>query len=123
GAKGSPLQLILSTLYHVDNPTGNISLEEANKLAANPYIQMAVPVSLGDNFKGHRIIGTDTSYLSLYELELEHGRLWGKSFEIVIGSDVARKQGLRVGDHIHSAHDLSADAHIHDNHPFTVVGI
>ncbi|NGM62952.1 FtsX-like permease family protein [Sphingobacterium sp. SGG-5] len=123
GAKGSPLQLILSTLYHVDNPTGNISLEEANKIAANPYIQMAVPISLGDNFKGHRIIGTDTSYLSLYELELEQGRLWDKSFEIVIGNEVARKQGLTVGDHIHSAHGLSADAHIHDDHPFTVVGI
>ncbi len=123
GAKGSPLQLILSTLYHVDNPTGNINLGEANKIADNPYIQMAVPISLGDNFKGHRIIGTDTSYLSLYQLRLNQGRLWNKSFEIVLGYEVARKHSLALGDHIHSAHGLSADAHIHDEHPFTVVGI
>ncbi len=123
GAKGSPLQLILSTLYHVDNPTGNISLEEATKIAENPYIQEAVPISLGDNFKGHRIIGTDTSYLSLYQLQLDQGRLWNKSFEIVIGYEVAQKHHLALGDHIHSAHGLSADAHIHDEHPFTVVGI
>lgn len=123
GAKGSPLQLVLSTLYHVDNPTGNISLEEANKIVDNPLIQMAVPISLGDNYKGHRIIGTDASFLSLYDLSLTQGQLWDKSFEIVIGAEVARKHHLQLGQHIHSAHGLSADAHVHDDHPFTVVGI
>ncbi|TJZ61436.1 FtsX-like permease family protein [Sphingobacterium olei] len=123
GAKGSPLQLILSSLYHVDNPTGNIPLVEADKIAQNPFIQLAVPISLGDNFKGHRIIGTDTSFLSLYELEISEGKLWKKSFEVVIGQEVARKQQLKIGDQIHSAHGLSADAHVHDEHPFTVVGI
>ncbi|MBE8719211.1 ABC transporter permease [Sphingobacterium pedocola] len=123
GAKGSPLQLILSTLYHVDNPTGNIPLSEADKIAQNPFVQVAVPISLGDNFKGHRIIGTDTSFLSLYELTISEGKVWKKSFEIVIGQEVARKQQLKIGDQIHSAHGLSADAHVHDEHPFTVVGI
>lgn len=123
GAKGSPLQLILSSLYHVDNPTGNIPLVEADKIAQNPFIQLAVPISLGDNFKGHRIIGTDTSFLSLYELEVSEGNLWKKSFEVVIGQEVARKQQLKIGDQIHSAHGLSADAHVHDEHPFIVVGI
>ena len=56
GAKGSPLQLILSSLYHVDNPTGNIPLAEVRKLAQNPFVELAVPISLGDNFKGHRLI-------------------------------------------------------------------
>lgn len=32
GAKGSPLQLILSSVYHVDSPTGNISLKEARSI-------------------------------------------------------------------------------------------
>lgn len=123
GAKGSPLQLILSTLYHVDNPTGNIPLSEADKIAQNPFVQVAVPISLGDNFKGHRIIGTDTSFLSLYELAISEGKVWKKSFEIVIGQEVAQKQQLKIGDEIHSAHGLSADAHVHDEHPFTVVGI
>ncbi len=123
GAKGSPMQLILSSLYHVDNPTGNISLAEANKIAENPFVQLAVPISLGDNFKGHRIIGTDTSFMGLYELKLAEGALWSKSFEIVLGAEVARKHQLKIGDEIHSAHGLSADAHVHDDHPFKVVGI
>ncbi|MFD2555959.1 ABC transporter permease [Sphingobacterium tabacisoli] len=123
GAKGSPMQLILSSLYHVDNPTGNISLAEANKIAENPFVQLAVPISLGDNFKGHRIIGTDTSFMGLYELKLAEGALWSKSFEIVLGAEVARKHHLKIGDEIHSAHGLSADAHVHDDHPFKVVGI
>ena len=123
GAKGSPLQLILSTLYHVDNPTGNISLEEANKIANNPFIQTAVPISLGDNFKGHRIVGTDTSYLSLYQLKVGQGRVWQKSFEVVVGSEVARKQQITIGQQITSSHGLSAGAHSHDENPFTVVGI
>ncbi|WP_312135456.1 FtsX-like permease family protein [Sphingobacterium sp.] len=123
GAKGSPLQLILSTLYHIDNPTGNIKLAEAEKLKENPFIETAVPISLGDNFKGHRIIGTDTSYMGLYELSLAEGKLWAKSFEIVLGSETARKHQLKLGDQIHSAHGLAENAHVHDEHPFTVVGI
>lgn len=123
GAKGSPMQLILSSLYHVDNPTGNISLAEANKIATNPFVQLAVPISLGDNYKGHRIIGTDATFIELYELKMAQGALWTKSFEIVLGAEVARKHLLKIGDEIHSAHGLSADAHVHDNHPFKVVGI
>ncbi len=123
GAKGSPMQLILSSLFHVDNPTGNISLAEANEIADNPLIKLAVPISLGDNYKGHRIIGTDSSYLELYELSIKEGNLWNKSFEVVLGSEVARKNNLKIGDEIHSAHGLSEEAHVHDDHPFRVVGI
>jgi len=123
GAKGSPMQLILSSLYHVDNPTGNIPLAEAAKIVDNPLVQLAVPISLGDNYKGHRIIGTDATFLDLYELKISQGRLWKKSFEIVIGAEVQRKHKLKIGDQIFSAHGLSADAHQHDEHPFTVVGI
>ncbi|MGN5955227.1 ABC transporter permease [Sphingobacterium lactis] len=123
GAKGSPLQLILSALYHIDNPTGNILLSEAEKLQDNPMIDMAVPISLGDNFKGHRIIGTDTSFMTLYELGLASGKMWTKSYEVVIGSETARKRQLKLGDQIHSAHGLAENAHVHDEHPFTVVGI
>ncbi|TDS16200.1 ABC transporter permease [Sphingobacterium paludis] len=123
GAKGSPLQLILSSLYHVDNPTGNIALAEARKLGDNPFIEFAVPISLGDNYKGHRLIGTEPSYLALYALEIGEGKIWNKSFEAVIGSDVARKRGLKIGDTFNTAHGLSAEGHVHDEHPFRVVGI
>ncbi|WP_313367109.1 ABC transporter permease [Sphingobacterium mizutaii] len=123
GAKGSPLQLILSALYHVDNPTGNIKLAEAEKLMDNPFIEKAVPISLGDNFKGHRIVGTDTSFMGLYELQLADGQLWNKSYEVVIGSETARKNKLKLGDQVHGAHGLAENAHVHEEHPFTVVGI
>ena len=123
GAKGSPLQLILSSLYHVDNPTGNIALAEAQQLGENPFIDIAVPISLGDNFKGHRVIGTEPSYLDLYGLSIAKGGLWEKSFEAVIGSEVARKRGLGVGDEFFTAHGLSEDGHVHDDHPFKIVGI
>lgn len=123
GAKGSPLQLILSSLYHVDNPTGNIPLTQARQLGDNPFVEMAVPISLGDNFKGHRVIGTEPSYLDLYGLKVENGSLWEASFEAVIGSEVVRKRGLTIGDEFHTAHGLSEDGHIHDEHPFKVVGV
>ncbi|MGV3764342.1 ABC transporter permease [Parapedobacter sp.] len=123
GAKGSPIQLILSSIYHMDNPTGNISLAEAQKLAANPMVKLAVPLSLGDNYRGHRIVGTDSTFLELYGLELEDGKLWQADFEAVIGAEVARKHGLKIGDAIYGAHGLSDEAHTHDEHPYIVTGI
>lgn len=123
GAKGSPLQLILSSVYHIDNPTGNIPLAEAEKLQHNPLIKLAVPVSLGDNYRGHRIVGTDSSFLTLYETKVQQGKLFDKDYEVVIGTDVAHKQNLKIGDQIHSSHGLSKGGHSHDDKPFTVVGI
>ncbi|MFD2600100.1 ABC transporter permease [Sphingobacterium corticis] len=123
GAKGSPLQLILSSIYHVDYPTGNILLSDAEELRNNPLIDLAVPMSLGDNYQGHRIIGTDSSYFDLYELTLAEGKMWEKSFETVIGSETARKNKLKIGDEVHSAHGLAENGHVHDEHPFKVVGI
>ncbi len=123
GAKGSPLQLILSSIYHVDYPTGNILLSDALEFRDNPLVDLAVPMSLGDNFNGHRIIGTDSSYFDLYELEIAQGQMWNKSFQTVIGSETARKNKLKIGDQVHSAHGLAENGHVHDEHPFTVVGI
>ncbi|CAM3771139.1 ABC transporter permease [Sphingobacterium prati] len=123
GAKGSPLQLILSSVYHIDNPTGNIPLDELDPLRQNPLVQLAVPLSLGDNFKGHRIVGTDSSFLTIYNTKINEGRIWQKDFEVVIGTQVAQKHQLKIGDKINSSHGLSKDGHSHDEHPFTIVGI
>jgi putative ABC transport system permease protein len=123
GAKGSPTQLILSSIYHVDNPTGNITMRDAQLLANNPYVRMAVPLALGDNFKGHRIVGTDSTFLELYQLEVGEGRLWEADYEAVIGAEVARIQGLKIGDRFVGAHGLSEDGHIHGEHPFVVTGV
>lgn len=123
GAKGSPLQLILSAVYHVDNPTGNIPLSEANQLKDNPFVKLAVPLSLGDNYKGHRIVGTNADFLTLYNTAVVEGKLFSKTFEIVIGHEVARKRGLKIGDQINSSHGLTESADHHHHHPFVVTGI
>jgi putative ABC transport system permease protein len=64
GAKGSPLQLVLSAVYQLDEPTGNISMEEVNQLKKDKNIKSIIPLAYGDNFKGYRILGTEYSYLN-----------------------------------------------------------
>lgn len=123
GAKGSPLQLILSSIYFIDFPTGNISEGDARMLAANPMVKKAVPLALGDNYAGFRIVGTDTGYVSLHGLELSEGNFWKKEFEIVIGAEVAVARGLKTGDRIYGSHGLSSDEDVHEDHPYTVTGI
>ena len=62
GAKGSPLQLILSSVYHVDSPTGNISLTDAKSITNNRMVKNSTKLSFGDNFKGFKIVGTEKSF-------------------------------------------------------------
>src|SRR5690606_18216512 len=62
GAKGSPLQLVLASVLHIDNPTGNISFGEAQKISNHPLVERAIPISYGDNYKGYRIVGTTAEF-------------------------------------------------------------
>lgn len=123
GAKGSPLQLILSSIYHIDYPTGNIPLEEAQKIARNRMVKQALPMSLGDNYQGRRIVGTDTAYLSHFGMKIQEGRRWEKKMEAVIGAEVAETLGLGIGDEFHGAHGIGGGGHVHDYAAYTVVGI
>ena len=124
GAKGSPLQLVLSSVLHIDNPTGNILLKDALKISKNPMVKEVIPVSYGDNYKGYRILGTYDTYLKQYEAKLGEGKLFEKSFEVVLGSYAAQKLNLQLGSTLVSAHGLADNAlETHDEKPFTVVGI
>lgn len=123
GAKGSPLQLILSAVYHVDAPTGNIKLKEYQKLLKNPMVEMGIPLSYGDNYQGYRIVGTEKSYPEQYEAVLAQGRWWEKTGEVVIGGRVAELTGLKIGDQFSGSHGLSNDMDQHDHFAYTVVGI
>ena len=124
GAKGSPLQLVLSSVLHIDVPTGNIKLKDASMLQKHPFVQTAIPVSYGDNYKGYRILGTEAAYLDHYQAQLSEGRLYEKSFEVVAGSNVVQRLGLKVGDIFISSHGLAASGgDSHDDHPFTITGI
>lgn len=124
GAKGSPLQLVLSSVLHIDAPTGNIKLKEAETLQKHPFIQQAIPVSYGDNYSGYRILGTEPEYLDYYNAELSEGEHYKKSFEVVAGSHVAQVLNLKVGDNFVSSHGLAASGgEAHEDHPFTITGI
>ncbi|MEZ4985600.1 MAG: FtsX-like permease family protein [Saprospiraceae bacterium] len=126
GAKGSPLQLILSSMYHIDNPTGNVSIDEVRPFLnpAHPLIQTAVPLSLGDSYKGFRIVGTTPAILEVYGVALDKGALWQHDLEVVAGAAVARELGLTMGSSFHSSHGLVEDENLaHDHADFKVVGI
>ncbi|MEE3626444.1 ABC transporter permease [Nitrospirillum sp. BR 11752] len=123
GAKGSPLQLILSALYQIDIPTGNIPLSQAQALAADPLVAQAVPLALGDSFRGYRIVGTDPAFVALRHAQVAEGRLWQAPMEATVGAQVARAAGLKVGDQFNGNHGLSAGGAVHEGMPYTVVGI
>lgn len=125
GAKGSPLQLILCAIYQVDTPTGNIPLKEAMRLKKHPLIAKAIPQSLGDSYKGYRIVGTTHEYVDLYKGKLKEGKLWNEngSLEVTVGANVARKLNLKIGDDFHSAHGMGEGGHDHDEEHFIIVGI
>ena len=123
GAKGSPLQLILSSIYHIDNPTGNILLEEVNKIKSNPMVESTIPLSFGDSYKGFRIVGTTHAYPKLFQVNFQAGKLWDKSMQVVIGSDIVEACQLKMGSTFYSSHGLVEGGEIHNKHAFKVVGI
>jgi putative ABC transport system permease protein len=123
GAKGSPLQLILSSIFYIDFPTGNIPLKDADALAHNPLVKTAVPLALGDNYNGFRIAGTNSGFIKLYDLKLAKGQFWKNDFEVTMGSVVAESQHLKVGDHFFGAHGLTGNGDIHKSHAYVVTGI
>jgi putative ABC transport system permease protein len=123
GAKGSPLQLILSSVYHVDAPTGNILLSEFQKLAKNPLVKKAIPLSYGDNFQGFRIVGTQPSYPQHYQAQLARGVEFSSAYDVTLGATVAKNSGLKVGDHFHSNHGFEAAGEAHNHEHFVIRGI
>jgi putative ABC transport system permease protein len=133
GAKGSPLQLVLSAMYHLDIPTGNIQRSTADRLAADKRVAMALPLGLGDNFRGFRIVGTTTNLFSLTRgvkdrtplLSVAEGNRFAKPFEAVLGAAVARQAGLAVGSTFSGTHGVVSlpGSETHDEFPYTVTGI
>ncbi|NQX90627.1 MAG: ABC transporter permease [Flavobacteriales bacterium] len=123
GAKGSPLQLILANVYHIDAPTGNIKLEDAKRVMKNPLIEQAIPLAYGDNYGLFRIVGSEHTYPEHYNVKVQDGALWEDKYQTTIGSEVAKKMGMKIGDTFFSAHGLNDGTDVHTDKPFTVVGI
>ena len=127
GAKGSPLQLILCNMYHIDNPTGNVFISEVKPFLkpGHPLIETSIPISVGDSHKGYRIVGTTHDILTLYKGELREGSIWQRPMEVVVGATVAGQLDLKLGDEFKSSHGLIEDPNlVHDDaHSLRVVGI
>lgn len=123
GAKGSPLQLILSAVYHIDAPTGNIPLHEAEELLHNRLVADGIPLSYGDSYKGYRIVGTNYKYPELYEAKVSEGQLWQKPFEVTVGAAVAHTLNLKIGDTFVGSHGLTEGGEAHAEHTYQVVGV
>ena len=123
GAKGSPMQLILCGVFHIDVPPGNIPLKALKALEKNPLIASVIPLSLGDNLRGFRIVGSSHDYLTHYAATLAQGRVWDAPMQVVVGSIVAKKLGLQVGNSFVGSHGLGAGGHLHGDNPYQVVGI
>ena len=123
GAKGSPLQLILCNIFHIDFPTGNIKLSEADRLAKHRLVKSAIPIALGDSYQNFRIIGTNRQYTDLYKAELATGDWWHADMEVVVGATAAALLKIKVGDEFESSHGLTQEGSAHEAHPFIVKGI
>lgn len=123
GAKGSPLQLILSAIYHVDVPTGNVPLAALEQLRAHRLVAQVIPVSLGDNFRGFRIVGTEPALLDHYGARVARGGLWSAPMQAVLGAEAARATGLGVGAAMHGTHGLAQGGAVHEEARYEVVGV
>ena len=120
GAKGSPTQLVLSAIYHSDVPNGNIEMEDYQQVAHNPAVKQAIPLALGDNYRGWRIVGTTPDYLTLYHAEMAQGHAFTKPFEAVAGA----LTGLKMGDKFAALHGFAADSDdVHNFHLYEIVGV
>ena len=123
GAKGSPMQLILSGVFQLDVPTGNVPLAAVKALQAHPQVAKLIPISMGDSFRGFRIVGTTPDYANHYRAELAQGTLSTAPMQAVLGARVAGQSGLKVGDTFTGTHGLAPGGHAHGQNPYTVTGI
>ena len=123
GAKGSPLQLILSSVYHIDSPTGNISLEEAEEISKNRMVGSSIKLLYGDNYKGYRIVGAEKNFIDLYKGIIKKGNEWNDTYEVIVGSKVYEKLNINLGDNLISSHGLRETGEAHDDKSFKVVGL
>jgi len=123
GAKGSPLQLILSSVYHIDSPTGNISLEEAEEISNNKMVGSSIKLLYGDNYKGYRIVGAEKKLIELYKGVIKQGKEWDNPYEVLVGSKVYEKLNIKLGDDLITSHGLRETGQSHSDKSFKVVGL
>lgn len=121
-AKGSPLQGLLANVYHMDAPLGNIALQEVKPWLKNPMVERASLIGYGDTYKGRRILGTDSTWKSIYNLTLSEGSWPVNTMDVVLSKSLSSELGLSIGDNFQGQHGESADEHHHEE-KYHVVGL
>ena len=130
GPRSSSLQLVLNSVFHLEQSPGNIEASDFEKIKADPNVALAVPISVGDNYRGFRLVGTTLDFFNKTEFtpgkkyELSAGRLFNEGFrEAVVGSFVAQRLGLKYGDQFHPYHGLNFNEKEEHSETYVVVGI
>ncbi|MCV2370993.1 ABC transporter permease [Roseateles oligotrophus] len=123
GAKGSPMQIMLAGVFHLDVPTGNIPLSSLATLRAHPLVAQALPLSVGDSLQGFRIVGSTVDYLTHYQARFASGQAWSGPMQAVLGAEVAARTGLKPGQTFHGSHGLGAQGAEHAEQGYQVVGV
>ena len=130
GARTSPVQLLLYSVFGIGDATNDVSWETLETLSRLPEVDWVIPMALGDSYRGFRVIGTTESFFAHYRfgdreaLRMAQGGAFSDLFDVVLGAQVARQLGHALGDRIVLAHGTGAvSLQSHDAHPFTVSGI
>ena len=131
GARGSKLQLVLNSIFHLEASPGNLAWQDYEFIRRHPAVKTAIPIAVGDNLRGYRIVGTIPELFTA--VEYAPGRKYafapgGRVFaadakEAVVGSFAADRLGLKVGDSFHPFHGLAFDPSAQHADVFTVVGV
>jgi len=130
GAKGGPLQLVLYTVFRIGSPTNNIRFSSYTKIKNLPEVDWTIPISLGDAYRGYRVVGTDENFFKHYryrrnqKIEVLNGKIPIGIFDVVLGYEVAQKFQHKTSDSIILSHGISEKSFMdHSVTPFKVVGI
>jgi len=130
GAKGGPLQLVLYTVFRIGSPTNNIRFTSYTKIKNLPEVDWTIPISLGDAYRGYRVVGTDENFFKHYryrrnqKIEVLNGKIPIGIFDVVLGYEVAQKFQHKTSDSIILSHGISEKSFMdHSVTPFKVVGI
>jgi putative ABC transport system permease protein len=130
GARSSPINLVLYSVFQIGDPTNNITWETYEDIRSRRDVAWTVPISLGDSHRGFRVIGTTPNYFEHYKfadsqsLELSEGQIFSDLFDVVLGAQVARELDYALGDKITLSHGLGGTSFVnHDNLPFRITGI
>lgn len=123
GPAGSQTQLVMNTVYFTDSPVGTIPYELVSELSQDSRVEKAIPFAMADSYKGFNIVGTTKDYFE--EKELLNGNIFSipkegdEGFEIVVGYNVYRAAGLKIGQKIYTSHSVGDEHHT----PFIVTGV